>query len=1137
MSIRLLLPCVRFQVEVQAYPENEPTPLEKAALLFLAANHPSGPPTAWDLAQFLCVRRAVTNDLLYQLWYRGWVQFDGSSGRIWVRQFAEEGIRRNFEGMGGISTPDVLDFIYDLIGGQIGALSGENALQDAGSPAYTYPTNRRNQANSINEPFEMPLEGFMSAAQSELVDALMAHRYYKSHLKKADLNGLKCRILQPSERLQAAHVKYYGVYFDVYRNGANDIAIEVNDTRQINRQLGRNLCDRIVAILDEAPRLRKTLESAAAGRSPDAQPERRALYAFTHQTQQDFESTLRSDDFVSSDAATGLWKAAREHVVALVSRRVDLTRSKALPAGKEVRRDLAAALAEPVRQVVIASPRIRQSILLDERSANGNGISMLSLLEQRRLSGTVFVQTSEQCEDASFAVLENLSAPESFRFSQRPSHGAHTRASVAVLDHRDILLASEPMLDATDAMGFHIRFAGEDNLPGLSTKILMERLEGDFGSRAELPTMTLVDAKEQERRVKLPPELAAVVDWLDDEFAEDEEEGGWERPQEQADPASAEAKLALHRLRMKERNEKALVLLDWVRFASDAAEILIDAEIHDNAVSLVRETGPDEPLAIGITSPEDLRDNTPLMAVLRERLLRPGRGPVLLCLPSDPRLAGLVNVIREDVRGLDQVTVQIGRENGRWGFAFVISPRECVLATNGLARRVVNVGRSRRGTELGLGLHGPRLRELAMQGLAGSYEMTALRAVFGRANEETRAPVPALSEMLVARLAANNPLYDGNLGASVVADRLRKDPHMPWRPDEEALVKFFDAGFRHAILKAAAAEGREGASELLARRHWQKGDLLHCAVLADDLPETFLQDPELRQMVFVIATGGDYAGALPQGLADMPQYAHRREFLFMAALLMLEGRADQLAPWLAPDAGFSLSDDPLERLVAALVERALDQPASPVDLAMISESDDLPAFDEIWDRTAKLLTACRNQREQSRGMRAFRDYLYRDEESMTGQLTQLVLFGAEDASEKSRIKAFARLRGAHCNLFGDDPDHARILTNGARRVRTARDYFERSRKADHGKFGAFLTRVYSENIAEIFDLLYQLHLAAKRAEPPRVQDRHVLHAATTWLASTAQQGTATVNDTHPLAIALRRRLTEPFPRCPLLTPP
>lgn len=1143
MSIRLLLPCVRFQVEVQAYPENEPTPLEKAALLFLAADHVGGPPTAGELAEFLCVGKAVTNDLLYQLWYRGWVQFDASSGRISVRKFAGERIARDFEDMATPNPPEILNLVYELIGGQIGALSGENSLQDAGSPAYTYPKTRDGVEGGVDGPFEMPLEGFLNAGQSELIEALTGHPYYKSHLKQVDLNGVKCQIRQPTERLRPAHVKYYGVYFDVYRDGADRIALEVNDTRPINRQLGRNLCDRIVAILDIAPRLKQMLASASTPRRLDDQDEPRALRAFVHQTHQDCASALADDRIVSSDVAAAKWKDARDHLIELVSRRVDLAHSRALQDGEAVRGALAAALAEPARQVVIASPRIRHEVLIDESTARGRGTSVLSLLERKREIGTVFVQTSEQSDNSSFAALENLIARENFRFSQRSTQGAHTRAAVAVFDQRDILLASESMLDHTDAMGLHIRFAGEDNLPGLSTKALLERLQGDFGSSEELPRMAVGDAKEQGRQVKLPPELAALVDSLDDEFSEgeDDDEKSWRSTEDDSDPASAEATLALHRLRMKERHEKAEALLNWVSVASDAAEILIDAEIHDQVVSIVRETGPDEPLAIGISSPEDLRDNALLMATLRKRLLRPGIGPVFLCLPGDPKLAGLVDGIREDVRGLGQVTVQFGRKNARWGFAFVISPRECVLATNGLARRVVNVGRGRRGTELGLGLHGVELRDLAMRALAGTHEMSAVRAAFGAAREKTRPPAPALSELLAAWQAASDPLYDGNLGASIVADQLRRDTRIPWRPDDEALVEFFDAGFRHAILKAAAAERREGASELLARMHWQRGDLLHCAILADDLPETFLRDPELRQMAFVIATGGDYAGALPQSVADAPEYVHRREFMLMTALLMLEGRADQLAAWLAPGAGFLLSDDPLERLVAALAVRALDQPASPVDLPLISEADDLPAFGDIWDRIGKLLTTWRSTYEDGSSKRALRDYLYRHTGSMTGQLANLIL-DAKHASEDSRIKAFDRLRAAHSNLFGDDPDHAHILIDRSRRVRVAQDYFERSVKAAPLTFGVnymtsnYQIRVYSGNVSELFRLLYELYRARKFAQPAQVQDRRVLHAAAAWLASTAQHGNAGTNGTHPLAPALRRRLTDPFPRFPLLTP-
>jgi hypothetical protein len=1152
VSVGLLLPCVRFEVEVQPYSEDQPTPLEQAALLFICAEHISHPPITSDLASFLCIGKTATNDLVRDLWYRGWVHLDPTSGVIslhpYVAGYAQKG---NFSGMGSVQPPDTLDFIYDLVGGRVAPFPGESVLRDAGPSAFTFPKIRHLGDSDGERFFEMPLAGFMNASQSELIEALTDHATFRDYLKDADPSALHCRPLRPIEKLRPANVRYYRVYFDAFRTGEGEIALEVNDTRPVQRKLGRALCDAIVAVLPFAPRLRQTLDKNATGRQPDVEVQKRALQAFVDRTRADLAQALGVSEVVQEADVADLWRDAREHVVGLVSGRVDLERSSALPDRAAVRGALISALSSDATQTITTSLRISYKALALEHpildsAKNPGEASILSGLEMRRREGTLFVQTTTATLQDALGAMPPAS--DRFHFSVVSLDGPHTAASVAVFDHADVLLASESLLGEEDAMGLRLSFSSDNGgtLPGLSTRRLLQRLARDFGSKAGAPEMVVVIPEEQVRIAELPDNLAQLIAHLDRDLALLEED----EPGAASDMDPSPADLAKHRLRLRERWEQAEALADWVERHSEAAEILIDADIHDHAIGLLRETALADPMIVGLSTPADLRENTSFMSVLRNRLQQPGCGPLLLCLPGDPRQQSLVEAVRQDMLSFPQVTLQLSSRNARWGFGFVIAPRESLIGSDGVGRRVVNIGRGRRGTQIGFLLHGARLRDMALDTLSRTHDLSVIRATFASTlftsiEEEPQRPSFDLSTLLARWLAIEAPLFDGNMGTSLVAPFLEEHPGMPWHP-QDTLLEFFPADLRRAILKAAAMSGITNARQVLAQNHWKNGDLLHAATLADDLPGTCLSVPELRMMCLAVATGETYDGVPPEELLLSGDYLHRKAFIVLTALLMLEGRGDSLVPWLnagpsQSDGGFILNDTPLERLVAALLERATTLPASAVTFAKVDTNEDPQRFSEVWAELATYLEQHRGVSHASSSVVAVRNTLYNYTNNMTKALTDIVLRRGPEMNEEARIAALRRLRTAHADLFGDDPEHADFLLDERRRENTIRAYFETQHEAAQVRYGVVpiarnLRAHWRGQVAYIFDALLRLTVAEQHARPDRELERRVLHAAREWHRAEVRAEPEDA-DLRPLIIALQQRTSPPFARYPRLTPP
>jgi hypothetical protein len=116
-TLSLYIPCETFVVTLTA-DDSEPSALEKAMLLFLAAH---GPATLADVLDFLNLGERLAMDLIMQLWQIGYVLVDAARGSVRLephwKEFVEQELWRNIPSAHRVS--DTVSLMRELVSSQI----------------------------------------------------------------------------------------------------------------------------------------------------------------------------------------------------------------------------------------------------------------------------------------------------------------------------------------------------------------------------------------------------------------------------------------------------------------------------------------------------------------------------------------------------------------------------------------------------------------------------------------------------------------------------------------------------------------------------------------------------------------------------------------------------------------------------------------------------------------------------------------------------------------------------------------------------------------------------------------------------------------------------------------------------------
>ncbi|MFN3325576.1 MAG: hypothetical protein ACK5AZ_18935 [Bryobacteraceae bacterium] len=1086
MTFAIQLPCIEFEAEAHVYGEDRPAPLELAALKFIYARNFAGEkPVLNDLVDFLSVGKWIAYQILIGFWTRGWVLIYPESGGVTLSPAIQQRLSENrLEGMQPSLQPARLRFIYDLVAGQVAPHPGQKVLrQERRSDDFTYPKRRpetQGQPGKMGwERFDMPLDGYVSVSNSELQAALVRHSYYREHLRGRGIDQLELKILSPSRGLTPSLVRYYSVDFDVYKTGSGELRLEVNDDRPIQRMLGKKLEAAILTALPDGPRLEASLKNEASSRDVVASPVRRPLPAFV-----DFLARLGDP----RDATAGLhrrtlrelgeaWTAARIHLLDIVARRVDLAASTALLSTAEVHDFLRARLREPWRQVILSSPMASPAVL--DHDPEGARTSFTELLAALGTSASklFLVTTGDSHADArvQFAQLENSTTWTGVHSRSGP----HIGASFATFDVETLLMSSEPILTETDqaclSLVFESRTKGVRGGPLLD---LMDRLARDLALNE--PGYPHLDrSKEAGRNVELPDDLSAILEAVDtlvaEQMPDSEEPGEGDDHDEGATFRGASAAVWLDELQRLSRD-----LENWVLQESEAAEVLVDSEIHDAALSLLERTPGEQPVVVGLSHASDLSRNLQMRDAIAQRAST-CTGTLYLCLPGDPRLEAAVEELKAEFARNRKVVVLPGREGARWGFGFVLTPGASIVATRGVGQKIQNIGRARRGTEIGVLLSGRQLQKLALDIVGKTYSLREAADNLRLATDWRRSAQPGLLRLYSAWFSHDEPQADGNRGVTIVEPLLFEHPEMPWHPDDERL-QAFPQECRHALLKSAARlafrsariNGEVGvfdeALSQLALRHWNSGEILQAAILADWNGELPIGIPVLREMTVAVALGADYLGSPHDLLAERLDDAQRETFLALAALLLLDGRGRELGAFVGmlddAHSAMRLRDEPLDNLVAALARRAAVLPETAFEPDSVRDMGDAPDLDGLWREAAAYVTQRRVSHTQATSVMELREILFKEAGSLLGDLS---IFLADEAP----------------NIAGDEQKIERLrkvlaknaVDRSALRPKLAVDYFAMAH--DQLKGRGYVNVLTSHQGKEVESVRRMLEFAAK----------------------------------------------------------
>lgn len=1048
MSFGIRLPCIEFEAEVHVYGKDVPAPLELAAIKFIhARSEASERATLNDLVEFLGVGKSIAYHILIGFWTRGWALIYPESGQIVLSSLITDMLKKgNLTGMQPAIAPVRLKFIYDLIAGQIVPHPGDKVVHaDRRSDAYTYPKRRPSKDEQIRlgrngwQHFDMPLDGYLNASSSELQAALVMHPHYRLHLQNQAIEQLDLNILTPTNKLTPGMVRYYSAFFDVYKTSER-LLLKVNDDRPIQRILGKRLETAIIDALPDGEQLEAALTREVQSNHAQSTPINRPLPKFADcvlkvGNAETETYTLDPQSFVLQDLAES-WNSARTHLLNIVARRVNIDASKALLSKSAIHEHLRSQLSERPEQIVLSSRDASRSVI--DASPDENNPAITSLLGSLANGSTkLFLATTKYAPHDIQTQFAQMEKPNSNRVRIYSNDGPHISASFAAFGIDKLLISSEPILTDFDQVGLSLVFETQsEGARARPLRELMDRLAKDFALN-EPNSPHLSRSRETGPSATTPQNLSAMLQAVDTLIADripSLDEAG---EIDDAGPSSSRTKFDQVKAQVWLEKLRSLShdLESWVSQESKAAEVLVDSDIHDAAIAVLNRTPEEQPVVIGLSHITDLSNNLQMRAAIAERA-KTCSGTIYLCLPGDPKATPEVEELTASFSENPKVKILLSDKNARWGFGFVITAMSCILASRGIGRRIHNIGRARRGTEIGVLLLGPELRELALEIANKTHSLESIFEGLTPMTRQSQLSQPSLLQLYSTWFSADTQHEDGNRGVTIVEPLLIAHPDMPWRPDDEAL-QVFPEECRHALLKSAARQALglasssaadrslDEAPELLALKHWNSGEIFQAAILADEASALPIQGPVLREMALAVSLGIAYTGAQIELFGLELDDQQHTAFLSLAALLLLDGQGGELAEFIAkhansPESKLELGDTPLDKLVVALAEFGETQPGTVFKANMAEDPDEgSTTIDILWQEAATYVHQRRDEPRAATSVQNLRKILFSEQGSLLGDLSILFTENAnKNIDEEIKVSKILNIIGKYTNYSG-----------------------------------------------------------------------------------------------------------------------
>lgn len=1138
MSFRILLPCVPFTARVNVFGSGKPTPFERAVLKYLWAE---GGASLTQIVEFLGLGRAIAFDLLVGLWNRRWAEVHLTTGIVTLASDLEDMVGKDeFEGLRSADNAIELRFIYELINGNVAPLVHESALRGPGGEAYTYPKLPRQKETGARR-YPMDLTGFRQASQGELLRALKMHPIY-ARIRNDDLGNLEIEVPEPETQISPRHVRFVGVFFDPILTETGSLELKVNDDRPELRLLGLELQDIIADSLPQESPLLAALVDAAEHRATGATERPLPLSAFMRHVRGLEDMALSPDDPIRAadlELLRDLWEEARARVTMLAERRADLGTSTQTHVGRgAVDAALRAAVTRSSGAFVLTSPVIDARYLAEGDETLLRQIEKLHASEGRNL----YIQTAAATAKNALESLTPLGDSATTIFSQRPPGAMHTRSSLALFDRNKLMIGSEPLLGRGAETALTVCYSPR-NL-GLGTNALqdlLDRLAKDFaldsdaGHRLRREAFGEPSRPEGDQTTEADEAFRSTVKAIDGLIGRIAGQGASKSDDDGAEQTT--------RLAVRELGQRAAALDHWILVESQSADLLFDSEIHDQVLELVRSAPPNHPLAIGLSSPRDLTQNAAILGAIAKRTAT-ATAPVYLHLPSDEKLCEVVDELIQRFKGADRVSVSVSRQGTRWGFGFALAPGRCILSAQGVGHRIRNAGRNRPGTEVGLALYGETLCKKAIALLGVAHDLTSYQREIPRDWSKPTRTTDGLLEIFEKWKATENPTHDGNAGVNTVMPFLVQKTPVPWKPSDP-LLNSWPRDLHYAILKAAALVDRggngaerqayHGAARAYAIQCLREGRFGHAAILAEHLEDNTLAQPLIRKMLFAWACGTPVHLEAEDLSFAFDETAQREVFLLMATLLVLDGLASELSPWLAGQyATFKFEEGPLDHLARSAFVWAAQSSAITYRATEATQFRDTASVEEIWKKTARQLAWWREKGHDSFSVRAVRDVIFANPTEPLGEL-RLLFESTKSGPTAAHLASLRLVLARHPELSSPT-----ALLDPSRRRKLALRYFESaSSKAEGDAIVGSGRTAYENYTLQAFDLVADLITVMEGDNPERRATGVLVAAARNFLNSSDLERKSIGGDRERAACltdALRARLTSDGPQPPLLPP-
>ncbi len=1091
MSFRILIPCMAFTVRVEVYGSDKPTLFEQALLKFLWAAEEA---SLDEIVDFLGLGKAIALDILLELWNRRWTEVNLVSDRVKLVTDVRRRVENDdFSNMKGADNAIELKFIFDLIEGKVVPLVHEAALRGPGGPAYTCPKLPR--APGKTGRFEMALDGYLQASNGELLRALKMHPIYP-RIAGDDLSDLQISIPTPEADVEPRHVRYVGVFFDPVVTEDETLELKVNDDRPELRFLGQELQETIVDRLDDGSPLLAALKDSATRRTTVSPEQSPPLSSFLHQVG-DLTGWANNPE---ADIGTGelerlrdLWGKARGWITTLAERRADPGGAAQAHAGRAaVDKALRAALTQSAGALVLTSPEIDPQYL-----AEGDP-TVLHQIEQLHAAGSrnLYIQTSTSIAKRARDALAVLGDNPGTAYSERPPGSVRTRSSLVLFDGNKLMISSEPLLKDSSEMAITISYRPRNlGLGANALQDLLDRLSKDFALDLEagqrLRGETFGAASAAAERAEEPDEtgrsfqslLAAIDDLVG-------------RLPRADDPDTEAGESTALRLMLRELGQHVAELDHWVRAESQGADLLFDSDIFDEVLELVRSTPTDHPLAIGLSSRRDLGGSAVLLGAIARRAAASG-APVFLHLPGDKRLEEHVLELSRRFDGSNRIKVLTSRPGTRWGFGFAMAPGRCILAAEGVAYRLRNVGRNRPGTVIGLSLYGADLCERAREVLAQAHDFSQF---LKRIPENWDAPVQKSDELLAVFetwQAQPQAAFDGNAGVNTVRPHMHGEVPVPWRPDDPSL-RTSPPDLKYALLKAAAAIERDdggnreaygGALRAYAAQCLRDGRLGHAAILAEHLRDGTIAQSLVRTLLLAWACGTPFRLGEQEVPREFARPQEREAFLLLVTLLALDGLAEELLPWLTgPHPTFGFLDLPLDRLARSALDWTAANPGGSYAAQAVREAGEPEEVGKVWERATASFENWRTKAHKSLSVRAVRDLVFDGADEPLADVGRL--FRKSNRNPTPEVfREFLEIVRNHA-AFGRGDE----ILHRAKRDKMAHDYYSSACDRAGGNIVGAGRKAYEHHTSAAFDLVAEL-IRALRRDAPKARAESALAAA------------------------------------------